>query len=497
VDLKAQVSQTIDRYELLPVGDTVVVGVSGGVDSLCLLALLCELAPAYGVTLHVGHLNHLLRPEAAGEAITVRSLCEHWSLPCSVGALDVRSLASTEKLTLEEAARLGRYRYLGGLARQVGATSVAVGHHADDQAETVVMHLLRGAGLAGLRGMRPLALLDEGQSDRDQEAPGASHRIRLIRPLLSITRAQLEAYASERGFAPAIDALNNDRRYLRNRVRHELLPVLQTYNPQIRASLCRTAEALAGDFELLQSAVEEAWDRTVRQSDSARVVFHRRRLWAETQASQRALIRQGVQVLRGSTKELSWKQVAGAVEIVRNGSVGAQAEMPGGLVLTMGYDDVVLARGIAPWTAASLPRIQCELTLTVPGAQTLPDSEWRVVSELLSRSSPPVDYRQRVGPYHAWLDADRLEGPVRMRPRRSGDLLRPVGMGGSQTVKELMINCKVPAHERSTVPILVSGRDELVWVAGLRIDGRFTVGEETTHVLHVWFEPCSPGEEGR
>jgi tRNA(Ile)-lysidine synthetase-like protein len=285
VDLKAQVSQTIDRYELLPVGDTVVVGVSGGVDSLCLLALLCELAPAYGVTLHVGHLNHLLRPEAAGEAITVRSLCEHWSLPCSVGALDVRSLASTEKLTLEEAARLGRYRYLGGLARQVGATSVAVGHHADDQAETVVMHLLRGAGLAGLRGMRPLALLDEGQSDRDQEAPGASHRIRLIRPLLSITRAQLEAYASERGFAPAIDALNNDRRYLRNRVRHELLPVLQTYNPQIRASLCRTAEALAGDFELLQSAVEEAWDRTVRQSDSARVVFHRRRLWAETQAS--------------------------------------------------------------------------------------------------------------------------------------------------------------------------------------------------------------------
>ena len=177
MDLKAQVIRTIDRYELLSAGDTVVVGVSGGVDSLCLLALLCELAPAYGVALHVGHLNHLLRPEAASEAISVQTLCEHWGIPCSVGALDVRALASNEKLTLEEAARLGRYRYLGGLARQVGASSVTVGHHADDQAETVVMHLLRGAGLAGLRGMRPLSWLDEGSQGGEPEETRATQRI--------------------------------------------------------------------------------------------------------------------------------------------------------------------------------------------------------------------------------------------------------------------------------------------------------------------------------
>jgi tRNA(Ile)-lysidine synthetase-like protein len=497
VDLKAQVSRSIDRYDLLSAGDTVVVGVSGGVDSLCLLSIMCELAPAYGVTLHVGHLNHLLRPEAAGEAITVQSLCEDWSVPCSVGALDVRALALSEKLTLEEAARLARYRYLGGLARQIGATSVAVGHQTDDQAETVLMHLLRGSSLAGLQGMRPLAWLDEGPLDHDQEGSRDPQRIRLIRPLLGIRRAQLEAYAAEQGLEPVTDALNNDRRYLRNRIRHDLLPVLEAYNPNVRTALCRTAEAMAGEFELLQLAVQDAWDRTVVQSDGARVAYDRRRLAAEPLAMQRALLRRGVGSLRGSLKDLSWTQVAGAVGVVRDGAVGAQAEMIGGLVLTVGYDCVWLAGKGTPRPSESRPRIGGELMPTVPGSLMLPDGEWRFVSELLCRSLLTAGWWQGLGPYHAWLDADRLGEPLRLRPRRSGDGLVPLGMQGAQTVKELMINCKVPAQERETVPILVAGGDEIIWVAGLRIDGRLAVGEETTRVLHVWFEPRSPNLEGR
>jgi len=186
VDLERVVKDTIARFDLLPSGHTVVVAVSGGLDSLCLLTLLRALAPDYGVSLHVGHLNHGLRPESSDEATLVQALCAGWGLPCTVGRADVQGLMEVELLSLEEAARLARYRFLGGLARQVGASTIAVGHQADDQAETVLMHLIRGTGLGGLRGMLPASWLDAALMVDADTGRTPSERIRLIRPLLYV-----------------------------------------------------------------------------------------------------------------------------------------------------------------------------------------------------------------------------------------------------------------------------------------------------------------------
>lgn len=497
VGLKARVKATIEQHGLLSPGETVVVGVSGGVDSLCLLALLRELAPEYGVALHVGHLNHLLREEACDEAARVQALCATWSIPCTVGAVDVRAVAQTQRLSLEEAARKARYRYLGTLAREVGANAVAVGHQADDQAETVLMHLLRGAGLSGLRGMQPLTWLDAAELRSDEvDLEQSSPRIRLIRPLLGVWRQELQAYADATGLEPVSDVSNSDHTFFRNRLRHELLPVLETYNPKIRDVLCRTAEALAGDHELLERAVQDAWVRTVVASDTNMVQYDRARLLFEGPGMQRALVRRGVQWLRSSVRDLSWSHVAGALAVLHEGNVGARATLPGGLLLTLGYDRVLLAGAEVAWPSEDRPRIDRDLTLNIPGMCTLPDGRWRVGAEYLARTALPADWRKGFGPYHAWLDADRLDHPVHLRPRRTGDRLMPLGMQGSQSVKELMIDCKIPAQERESLPILACGTG-VAWVAGLRIDGRFAIGDGTVRVLHLWFEPHAPDEEER
>jgi len=267
--LPGKVRQYAERYDLFRPGELVVVAVSGGPDSLCLLHLLHGLAPALGLQLHVAHLNHGLRGEDAdADARFVAGFAAALGLPCTIGQADVRALADAPGISLEEAARQARYRFLSETARAVGARTIAVGHNADDQAETVLMHFLRGSGLAGLRGMAPKTALGEywlGGIASRQTPPLAMTSggadFWLIRPLLAIPRRAIEAYCAEHGLAPRFDRSNADTTFFRNRLRHELLPILEQYNPAIRAILAHTAEALAGDHQIVRAEVEAAWGR--------------------------------------------------------------------------------------------------------------------------------------------------------------------------------------------------------------------------------------------
>jgi tRNA(Ile)-lysidine synthase len=232
MDILSILRRAIAKYELLDRGSSIVVGVSGGPDSLCLLHALRELAPEYDLRLHVAHLNHQLRgDEAKADANFVRDLAQQWNLPCMIEARDVKAFAQTHKLSIEEAARQMRYGFLIEVASAQSSNTIAVAHNADDQAESVLMHFLRGSGLAGLRGMLPKTRISDFRfliADSESKIKNQKSKICIVRPLLDVPRTAIEEYCAQHHLQPRIDATNADTTYFRNRLRHELLPLLET-----------------------------------------------------------------------------------------------------------------------------------------------------------------------------------------------------------------------------------------------------------------------------
>ena len=491
-DLERTVRETIDRWRLLPAGDTVVVGVSGGADSLCLLHLLQRLAPEYGVRLYVGHLDHGIRGEEAREdAAFVEALCKGWGLPYTMRRIDVPALTRERHLSLEEAARQARYRFLGELARSLGAHTVAVAHHADDQVETVLMHLLRGSGLAGLRGMCPLSRLEDLRLGEGV----AFGEIRLVRPLLGVSRPGILAYCQEHGLQPRFDLSNLDRTFYRNRLRHELLPLLETYNPNIRQVLWRTAEVIAADYALLREVLEGAWRRLVRYELPNAIAFDLAAFRAQPLALQRSLLREAVHRLRRSLRNINWVHIENAVEIAREGRTGAQATLPQGLMLTVGYDVLTVSAADRRWVDPNRPHVWAPLPLPFEGETPLPESDWVAYTAIFPREALAEAWARNTDPLAGYFDAEAFHSPPVLRPRREGDWFIPLGLGHRQKVGDLMTNLKIPRPLRDGVPLLVRGED-VVWVVGYRMDARFAVGPETRRILLVRFErrPSEGGE---
>lgn len=304
------------------------VGVSGGADSLCLLHVLVALRERLGITLHVAHLNHQLRGAASdADAAFVAETARAWNVPITVAALDVQAYADSERLNLHQVARVTRYRWLAQQADAFAAGAVAVAHTADDQAETVLMHLLRGAGPAGLRGMQAVTDLRRmlGDSAESDVAQGCT----LLRPLLTTTRAEIEQYCHDQGLQPRDDATNRDLQFTRNRIRHELLPQLATFNPQIVASLGRTAASAADTHDFVQQALDAAWPALVTAQPEA-IAFDGAQWCGLHPALQREALRRAYRLLAGDDT-LTVERIERAQQVI--GRAGRRIELPGGLWL--------------------------------------------------------------------------------------------------------------------------------------------------------------------
>ena len=485
------VRRSIERYRLMKPGDVTVVGVSGGPDSLCLLHVLHSLKTDYRFELHVAHLHHGLRgQEADADADAVRALATNWGLPCSIEYVDVPALAGSHRIAVEEAARRARYGFLGRIATGVGSRRIAVGHNADDQAETVLMHWIRGAGLAGLRGMLPLTALSEYRMGETSDQAYPVEELCLVRPLLEVPRSEIEAYCAVHGLEPRFDRSNLDTTYFRNWLRHVVLPLLASHNPNIREVIRRSAWVLADDYDLLRSVVLEAWARVVIEETPERITFELAG-WRDLPASlQRSTVREAVQRLRRSLRDVSFVHVEKAVEVARSGSTGARSTLPRGLMLTLEYERLVLGPADAEPVLPDLPllSIGCSrLLVRTPGTTPLTGAGWRLDVQILGRSDLPGDWESNSDPWRAFVDADVVSGQLRLRGRQSGDRFQPLGMGG-RTVKlsDFLTNRKVPRSVRERLPLLVSDRG-IAWVCGHRVDERVRVRKTTKEVLLLRF----------
>lgn len=498
--LVQKITEFCQKNNLLAPHDHVVLGVSGGPDSLCLLDVLETMRPTFNLTLTVAHLNHQLRgADSQADEAFVRTIAAQRQLPLFVESVEVAAVAAQRKQSLEEAARQLRYAFLGRVARQVGAAKIAVGHNADDQVETVLMHFLRGTGLAGLRGMLPLTDLAQLRLDPQDHLPSSIFHAQrpsslfLIRPLLETSRREIEAYCQTRGLEPRQDFSNQDSTFFRNRLRHELIPQLETYNPNIRHILQRTAKVMAAEAEFLQEQLALAW-QTIIHSQSAEKIEIDLTPWRTLPlALKRSTLRHAVQTLRRSLRDINFEHIETAVNLIEKGSVGAKATLPQGLMLTLGYQTFVIAPEDVP-LAPPLPdqpylRQIEPLALNLPGVTPLPDTKWQLRAIFLRPEQVQLDPLNQVDRWEAYLDADIVGPQPVLRPRRPGDIFAPLGLGGHrQKVNEFMINKKIPAAWRQFVPLLVVA-GQILWVCGYSPDEHARLRPTTRRVLYLKFEP--------
>ena len=481
------VRQTIERHRLLPPGGMVVVGVSGGPDSLCLLHVLRALAPEYGVSLHVAHLNHQLRDvDSDADAAFVAQLADEWGLPCTVEARDVTAYAEREKLAVEEAARQMRYGFLAEVAQRVGGDAVATAHHADDQAESVLMHVIRGSGTAGLRGMRPKSEI--GDMRLNLQSPVSN--LYLIRPLLYVTRLEIEAYCREQWLKPRFDLSNLDQTYFRNWLRHTVLPLLVQHNPGVRDVLCRTAEVAAADYDLLHEEMERAWLQAAHASTYA-IAFDRAAWQALPLALKRATIREAIHRLRRNLRNINFVHIERAVETAECGGVGDRATLAEGLMLSLTYDSFIIADESQREPLPNWPLLEpgARVAVNAPGRSELPGTGWALESQLTTNEA---GFGDNPDPWTAFLDAEVCVGSLMLRTRLPGDRIAPQGMGGHHVkLNEMMINARVPRYVRDRMPLLLCGQaapyEGILWACGLRLDERACVTAATRRVLRLRF----------
>ncbi|HEU5379178.1 MAG TPA: tRNA lysidine(34) synthetase TilS [Ktedonobacteraceae bacterium] len=489
-----RVSAYIERHRLLPEQGEIVVAVSGGADSLCLLHLLlqiCGPGKRYpGVSLHAAHLDHMLRaPASANDAHIVARLMETWGVPFTPGKIDVAALAKTEKRSLEEAARIARYSFLRQVAQ---GKYIAVAHHANDQAETLVLHWLRGSGLSGQVGMLP----------RQQD---------IIRPLLEITRAETLAYCQEHGITPVEDASNSDPHFLRNRIRHEVLPLLEELNPGIVRTLLRNAEVARVDLDWLEAQVDACWSDVVvsEQADTVKLNVHA--LLTLPLSLQRHLLRRVTAYLCEGQSPLEPRHLLLIERLLNEQSTRQERELhlPQRLrVLSQnGYLTIQRLSTGADLVQRSTMSSDQErendfVILPLPGTVRVPGTPWRARAEILPErlaaqilqaprreSKSEIGERQEYADYHSvYIDGDGLGTRVFVRTRRPGDRIQPLGMRTEKKVQDIFIDNRVPRSQRATLPLFFSDA-HCLWVAGSCLDHRVRLTPTTRRVVRLSIQP--------
>lgn len=471
-----KVRHAIHKHHMLRHSQLVIVAVSGGPDSLCLLHALFILQDELDITLHIAHLNHQLRGiDADADAQFIADLARDWQLPCTIDARDVATFAREHKLSIEEAARAVRYSFLAEIAQAQNSNTIAIAHNADDQAETVLMHFLRGSGTSGLRGMLPIT---------DLQSPTSN--LKLIRPLLSIPRTEIEAYCREHDLHPRFDRSNLDTTFFRNRLRHELLPILETYNPNIREILRRTADVIAAEHALLQHALNMAWRVAIKSESDHDIVFGLNQWRALPLGLQRATLRQAIEQLRPSLRDIHFIHIEDAVEQLQTAQTGARVSLPKKLMLSVDYDTFTIASAsqvlaLPDWPL--LPQHTASISISVPGTIRLPGSDWSLTTMLSDADNiEPTGSDQ----WSALLDADRTGNDLSMRTRTSGDIFHPQGMPSRVRLTHWMTNTKIPQRTREHLPLIIA-RDQIAWVAGFRVAQPFTVTSDTTRVIQLKF----------
>jgi tRNA(Ile)-lysidine synthase len=404
----------------------------------------------------VAHVNHQLRgQEACQDAIFVRQQAERLGVPYYLTRVDVKAYKQVSRLSPQHAARQLRYASLRALQETLGATHIALGHSADDQAETLLIRLLRGSGPAGLAGIPAV-------------------RFPFIRPLITTHRAAIMAYLRAEQMPWVEDSSNVQQTYLRNRIRLDLLPILQQYNPRIVQHLRALAEMLHAEHVVLEQQTEALAQHAVKWKPAQRIVVHCGAYTPTPLALQRRLLRRLLDSLLSLPAQVSFHHIEALRQFIMTGTAGRRLGLPGGIMAEHHLDTVLL------WNSYKLPVFSQTFSLPVPGSVALQALNLRLDTEVCNAG--PIS--RMVDPYRAVIALDPIHLPLTVRFPQPGDRFYPLGAPGRKRLRDFFIDHKVPRAERTLIPLVMSGI-EIVWVVGYRIAEPFKVRPETQRLVHL------------
>ena len=451
-----KIQDTIKKYSMLSEGDRVLVGLSGGPDSVCLLSILHKLRDAFKIDLHALYIDHGLRPnEIKAEIEFCKNLCERLGIPLSIKSIDVRSYAKEHGLNRQEAARELRYMAFDEAAFEIKANRIAIAHNADDQAETLLMRLFRGSGTKGLSGIPPV-------------------RRNIIRPLIETERKEIEKFLDEETTDFVIDSSNLKEDYFRNKIRLSLIPILKGFNPDIVRTLSKTADILREEERYLETIVTKALIRLISRKTSERIELFLTPMEVMDRIILRRVIRRAIDETKG-LRGIGFLHVEDILHLIKNGNPGDRLYLPKGIRAIKGYSTLI----ITPEAPVKLKHY----TLEVPGELVIKEAGIMINASVEAFTGAIRESLLKAdGKTSAFFDLDKLTLPLKVRPRKAGDLFYPFGFGKRKKLQDYLVDEKVPRDERDTVALIVSG-DDIVWVVGYRTDDRFKVTAATKRIL--------------
>lgn len=463
------VDQTLRAHDMVQNGEALLVAVSGGADSVALVYILLELAPKYSLRMAIAHLNHCLRQsESDRDEKFVAGLAKHLGLPFYVGREDVRRYQEQYRLSPEDAARQVRYGFYDAIATKYGYRKIAVGHHGDDNAELVLMNLLRGSGPLGLCGISPV---------RDNK---------IVRPLIDLRRSEIMDYIAAKSLNYVTDSSNWDLNYHRNKIRTRLIPELKSeYNPQLIDSLNRMSAIMGAEEEWIEDLIHPIFEKTVVFKEKNKLWLAISELNEQPVAVQRRIIRKAIRWVKGNLRRITFDHVASVCHLAQIGAASGIRDLPDRLRIRRDRDVLMISKERV--NLRRLDRVSCfsetpeyEYSLTGPGKIFVEEAEAYIGFAEISKA-PSLDL-QPSGHQVAFFDMDKVRFPLVIRNFRAGDRFWPLGSSGKQKLKKFFIDHKVSRIERARCPIVLS-QDKIIWVAGHRLDNAVKIGPQTQRIL--------------
>jgi tRNA(Ile)-lysidine synthase len=463
------VRKTIETHRMFNRSDSVLVAVSGGPDSVVLAHVLYSLAAEYSLRMAIAHLNHSLRgQESDRDAEFVSAYARQLDVPIYSEKKDVRAFQRSRRISLEEAARKLRYEFLDTVAAGRGYNKIALGHHSDDNAELILMNLLRGSGPQGLSGISPVR---EGK---------------IVRPLIHLNRSHILDYIAGNKLQFVVDTSNNDLSYRRNKIRHHLIPELkESYNPRISETLNRLGDIMRVEEQWIEGALEPVFKQCVSVITSDQIRLNISRLGRQSPAAKRRLIRKAILSVKKDLRRVTLLHVDAVLALIEKGPVSGGLNLPGGIRAKRKADELTIARetrGGYKKKCRSSPPIRTDYQYTIPGTGTITIEEADASIALVEIETDDLPDFKNSGKHLAFFDMDCLRFPLYVRNIRPGDRFSPLGVEGTQKVKKYFIDNKIPGSQRNKCPLVLS-EGRIIWIAGHRIDNSVKIGPQTRRVI--------------